>query len=143
MSIIPSVRGSCRWPFAGLCALLLGGAAFAADVIVITDSRHALRVPAGVRVITLDEPGRIESELSQDLPDDPLRAAATVQQRLNTAGSALQRRIAASYQDVVDAWSLGIATIPAVVVDKRYVVYGEPDVAKAITRIEAYRREQP
>ncbi|ENJ2046957.1 DUF1525 domain-containing protein, partial [Pseudomonas aeruginosa] len=34
-------------------------------------------------------------------------------------------------------------SIPAVVVDKRYVVYGEPDVARAVARIEQRRRTQP
>jgi integrating conjugative element protein (TIGR03757 family) len=48
-----------------------------------------------------------------------------------------------AYQGVVDAWSLGIITIPAVVVDQRYVVYGEPDVAKAVVLIEAHLRTQP
>ncbi|NQD96830.1 DUF1525 domain-containing protein, partial [Pseudomonas sp. CrR25] len=43
----------------------------------------------------------------------------------------------------VDAWSLGVTTIPAVIVDHRYVVYGEPDVAKAAALIEAHRRTQP
>jgi len=55
----------------------------------------------------------------------------------------LQRRIATAYQGVADAWSLGITTIPAVVVDQRYVVYGEPDVARAIARIEQHRRAEP
>ena len=38
---------------------------------------------------------------------------------------------------------LGIAKIPAVVVDRRYVVYGEPDVSRAVARINAYRSTQP
>jgi len=39
------------------------------------------------------------------------------------------------------AW--GIAAIPAVVVDRRYVVYGEPDVARAVARIDAHRSARP
>jgi len=35
------------------------------------------------------------------------------------------------------------AKIPAVVVDRRYVVYGEPDVPRAVARIDAYRSTQP
>jgi len=30
-----------------------------------------------------------------------------------------------------------------VVVDRRYVVYGEPDVSRAIARINAYRSTHP
>ncbi len=44
---------------------------------------------------------------------------------------------------MTDAWSLGITAVPAVVVDQRYVVYGEPDVARAIARIEQHRRTEP
>lgn len=66
-----------------------------------------------------------------------------MQQRLKNGGNALQARLGGAYQDVVDAWSLGITTIPAVVVDQRYVVYGEPDVAKAVALIEAHQRTQP
>lgn len=58
-------------------------------------------------------------------------------------GEALQRRIGHAYQGVADAWGLGIAKIPAVVVDRRYVVYGEPDVPRAVARINAYRSTQP
>jgi integrating conjugative element protein (TIGR03757 family) len=44
---------------------------------------------------------------------------------------------------VADAWGLGVAKVPAVVVDRRYVVYGQPDAARALARIEQYRRTQP
>ena len=66
--------------------------------------------------------------------------------RKGTVGFALtilQRRLASAYQGVTDAWSLGITSLPAVVVDQRYVVYGEPDVARAVARIEQHRRPQP
>ena len=41
---------------AGLCAALLGPIAAAADVLVVTDSRHPVQAPAGVRIIELDQP---------------------------------------------------------------------------------------
>ncbi len=129
---------------AGLCAALLSSAAAAAaDVLVVTDSRHPLQAPAGARVIELDQPMRIEAELAAHLPAQPEKAAALVQQRLRDGGEALQRRIGQAYQGVADAWGLGIAKIPAVLVDRRYAVYGEPDVARAVTRIDAYRSARP
>jgi integrating conjugative element protein (TIGR03757 family) len=127
----------------GLLFCLLGQAACAADVLVVTDSRHPVQSTAGARVIDLDLPDRIEAELAAGLPNDPNSAAALVQQRLRDGGPTLQRRIGSAYQGVADAWGLGIAKVPAVVVDRRYVVYGEPDVARALTRIEAHRRTQP
>jgi len=95
------------------------------------------------RVIELDLPERIEAELAAGLPNDPSRAAALVQQRLRDGGQALQRRIGSAYQGVADAWGLGIVKVPAVVADRRYVVYGDPDVTRALARIEAHRRTQP
>ena len=128
---------------AGLCAALLGSIAAAADVLVVTDSRHPVQAPAGVRVIELDQPAHIEAELTAHLPADPAQAEALVRQRLLDGGADLQRRIGQAYQGVADAWGLGIVKIPAVVVDRRYVVYGEPDVARAVARIDAYRSSQP
>ena len=118
-------------------------AALAADVVVVTDSRPPVKTMGGERLIELDQASGLEAELSADLPLDPERAAAIVRQRLNQGGTDLQRRIGTAYQGVADAWSLGVATIPAVVVDQRYVVYGEPDVARAVSRIEQHRRTQP
>lgn len=128
---------------AGLCAALLAPIAAAADVLVVTDSRHPVQASAGVRVIELDLPARIEAEIATDLPNDPDKATILVRQRLRDGGDALQRRIGHAYQGVADAWGLGIAKIPAVVVDRRYVVYGEPDVSRSVARINAYRSTQP
>lgn len=126
-----------------LCLALLAPVAVAAEVLVVTDSRHPVQAPAGVRVIELDQPAHIEAELTARLPADPAQAEALVRQRLLDGGVDLQRRIGQAYQGVADAWGLGIVKIPAVVVDRRYVVYGEPDVAHAVARIDAYRSARP
>ncbi|MCD5973176.1 TIGR03757 family integrating conjugative element protein [Pseudomonas quasicaspiana] len=118
-------------------------ATLATDVLVITDSRHPVRTMGDELLIELDEAPRIEAELSAALPADPDQATAIARRRLNQGGADLQHRIASAYQSLTDAWSLGITSIPAVVVDRRYVVYGEPDVARAIARIEQHRRTQP
>jgi integrating conjugative element protein (TIGR03757 family) len=118
-------------------------ATFAADVLVVTDSRHPVKTMGGERLIELDEAHGIEAELSAGLPTDPEQATAIAKRRLSSGGADLQRRIASAYQGVTDAWSLGITSLPAVVVNQRYVVYGEPDVARAVARIEQHRRTQP
>lgn len=125
-----------------LCALMTASA-MAADVRVFTDRQHPIEAAAGVRVVELDAPSRIQSELAAGLPADPMQATAIVQQRLKDGGAALQRRLADAYKGVTDAWALGVTKIPAVVVDQRYVVYGERDVARALARIEEYRRTEP
>lgn len=139
----------CRLPLrpplcaAALCAAMLAPLVRAAEILVVTDSQHPVQASSGTRLIELDQPAPIEAELGSHVPADPSRGAALVQQRLNSGGVELQQRLGAAYQGVVDAWSLGVTTIPAVIVDHRYVVYGEPDVAKAAALIEAHRRTQP
>ena len=97
----------------------------------------------GAKLIELDLPGRIETELSADLPANSADAASLVQRRLRDGGSALQSRLTAAYQNVADAWRLGIIKIPAVIVERRYVIYGDNDVARAVARIDTFRGEQP
>ncbi|SDS20447.1 integrating conjugative element protein, PFL_4709 family [Halopseudomonas litoralis] len=123
-----------------LFAVLSTSHAHATGLIVVTDSLHPIQAPAGARVIMLDAPARIEAELDVGLSGGASRSAAIVRRRLGEGGEALQYRIAKAYQDVVDAWSLGITAIPAVVVDQRYVIYGEANVTQAIARIEAHRQ---
>ena len=107
-----------------------------AQTWVITDQSHPITSPGPARIILLDQQQHLESELSRALPTDPHQAAAIIQSRLNTpSGKRLQTDLAKAQQDLADAWSLGITKIPAIVVDRRYVVYGEPDVAKALVLI--------
>ena len=125
-----------------LCMALFSPLAVA-DVLIVTDSHHPVRQIAGARVIELDLPARLEAELAAGLPSDPVRAAAVVQKRLREGGEELQRSIGRAYQGVADAWGLGVIKIPAVVVDRRYVVYGDPEVSRAMASIEVHRRARP
>ncbi|WP_225789545.1 TIGR03757 family integrating conjugative element protein [Pseudomonas sp. Marseille-P8916] len=112
-----------------------------AETWVITDAAHPLAsVPANVRIIKLDEQQRIEDQLSSKLPPNPHQAALAARQLLGTpAGAALMVQLATAQQGNADAWSIGISKVPAVVVDRRYVVYGQPDVAAAIQTINRAR----
>ncbi|ATN36791.1 integrating conjugative element protein (plasmid) [Rhizobium sp. ACO-34A] len=127
-------------------SILLGTVAFenvsAAEIKVFTTRSISISAPADVTVAYLDDASAIEERLSANLPANQNSAETIARQRLQEGGAGLQQEIAAAYQGVADAWSLGIATLPAVVVDRRYVVYGEADIAKAVARIEEYRREQ-
>ena len=110
----------------------------------MTDARYpVVDAQAADRIIRLDAAHAIEAELSARLPDDPQRAAALVKRRLSDGGPARQQRLREAYQGVTDAWSLGITSIPAVVVDQRYVVYGESDLDQALARIKRHREGQP
>lgn len=128
------------WWLAGLLYILAANAS-AANIQVFTDHDHPVGAAAGIRVIELDAPTSLEAGLSFRLPLDPTRAAAVARARLNAGGASLQRRLALAYQGVAYAWSLGVEKVPAVVVDRRYVVYGVSDVARAVSMIDRYRRK--
>ncbi|HEV2678920.1 MAG TPA: TIGR03757 family integrating conjugative element protein [Rhodanobacter sp.] len=113
-----------------------------AEVWVFTDAQHPVTQASTARVVLLDAPSRLEASLSAALPADAAMAAAMVQQRLKQRPD-WQRQFASAYQGVTDAWSLGITRVPAIVVDRRYVVYGDTDVAHAAARIASYRSSHP
>jgi integrating conjugative element protein (TIGR03757 family) len=141
MHSLPSHSPAGR-PFRWLiCTLAACNTSFAAaDVFAISDANHPLTNSVGARVVLLDTPERLEQKLSEGLPANPRQAAAIMQQRMRSASAhQLGRDLAKAHQDVADAWSLGVTKLPAVVVDRQYVVYGQPDVAAAVASIERFR----
>ncbi|MGY2143815.1 TIGR03757 family integrating conjugative element protein [Pseudomonas sp. GXZC] len=137
LQILTHLSETRRWL---LPLLLLLPTASHAETWVITNQAHPVAAPSGTRIILLDDQQRLEEQLSRVLPADPRQAEAKIQQYLaSPTGQLLQRDLAQAQQGVTDAWSLGIEKLPAVVVDRRYVVYGEPDVAKAVTLIDRAR----
>lgn len=120
--------------------LALGSqAVWAIDVCVYTDAAHPVSAPATVRVVRLDAPAELQSQLSKGLPKDPAEAALFIREQLRTQGGDLSRRLSGAYQGVVEAWNLGVLKLPAVVVDGRFVVYGDGDVTHALSLIEQFR----
>lgn len=128
------------WPAAALLGVLASVSIVQAETWAITDSAHPLNVPTGVRLIRLDDQQRLEAQLSRSLPSNPQQATKAAQQLLHSSeGARLLAALARAQQGAADAWSIGITKVPAVVVDRQYVVYGQPDVAAAIKEIEAAR----
>lgn len=123
---------------------LLGACAYTqAETWVITDQAHPVTNTAGARVILLDDQQRLEEHLTGQLPLDLTRAAPTLQTYLSSPeGMNFKRELTQAQQGVADAWSLGIEKIPAIVIDRRYVVYGESDVNHAVELIERSRGVQ-
>ncbi len=111
-----------------------------AETWVITERNHPVQAPARVRLILLDESERLEAKLSEGLPANQQQAIAIMQQRLKSNDAQrLQRDLASAQQNLVDAWSIGVTKVPAVVVDRTFVVYGEPDAIAAEHRIAQWR----
>lgn len=114
----------------------------AGEVVVVTDRAHPVTaVPPHARVIFLDEAATILGE-SPPLPSNPEAAKRVAEQRLLKGNPPIHRRLAAAYQGIVDAWSLGVSHIPAVVVDRKFVVYGESNVSAALRIIATHRRSE-
>ncbi|WP_122384210.1 TIGR03757 family integrating conjugative element protein, partial [Pseudomonas savastanoi] len=68
------------------------------------------------------------------------QAITIMQQRLKSADAQrLQRDLALAQQNLVDAWSIGVTKVPAVVVDRAFVVYGETNALAAEHRIAQWR----
>ena len=125
-----------------LLVLLMLPAAALAEALVYTDKPHPVTAATDARIVLLDRQHHLETDLSRDLPPDPQLAAAIIHGRLSSpSGKRLQSDLTKAQQDITDAWSMGIEKIPAVVVDRRYVVYGEPDVAKALELINRARNQ--
>ena len=121
------------WP--GLCIS-------AGDVVAFTLSSMPLRAAVGATVHVLDARDGQAEAFGAGLPGDPERALAEARRRLETpAGRAALARLASAAAGNALAGRLGIEKLPAVVVDGRYVVYGVRDVARAVERVEAWRRE--
>lgn len=127
------------WLIASACLCAVGTNVQATEIWVVCDSAHPVAGAQGARLIELDAPARILSAFAGGLPSDRRRATQIAQQRLTGGGKQLQQRLALAYQGITDAWSLGITKIPAVIVDRQYVVYGESDVRRAVAKIEHFR----
>ena len=124
-----------------LLALFASSGVSAQPVLVFTDSQHPVfSVPEHAHVFELDQAQQLENSLSVGLNADERYSAELAKSRLNNQ---IHRQLAQAYQSVVDAWTLGIQKIPAIVVNRKYVVYGETNVARAILRIQAYQEAHP
>lgn len=132
-------------PRRALGIMLLGACAHAlGETWVVTDRTHPVTNADEARVVFLDDQERLEDELTLRVPSDLSHAQTTIQSYLSTpAGLQLQRDLAQAQKGTTDAWSMGIEKIPAVVVDRQFVVYGETDVKAAVEKIERFRNAQP
>lgn len=113
-----------------------------AEIWVVTDSQHPVtQAPESTRLILLDEPERLEEKLTALLPKSPALAQQVFNQRLG-ANRPLVDELSQAFQGVADAWSIGVRKVPAVVVDRRFAVYGESNVSQALVLIDRYRQSQ-
>lgn len=130
-----------RVRFTALATLLLFSQWVNAGVEVFTVAGEPVtHVPDNAVVIELDATARLDDQLSQGLPQDPQQAQQLIESRMKTPeGQAILKHYERLYTGLARAWMLGVTKVPAVVVDSRYVVYGQPNVAQALDEIRQAR----
>lgn len=136
-----NARDTCTFPtYLVLLVTLTTTLQTSGETILITDTLLPIAATKDIRVITLDTPAALEGALSAHLPADPAQAQRIFAQRMSPEVAA---QLTQAHQNVTDAWSVGVTKVPAVVVDRKYVVYGETNVQRALDRVEEYRRTEP
>jgi integrating conjugative element protein (TIGR03757 family) len=130
-------------------SVLAAGVAGAVDVrvadsvLVVTDRAHPVMNTGDARVIYLDRAAKIEKEMSAGLPNDIDKAEAILKERLKTPdGERMIAGLTDAAKDLLLAWEMGVSKVPAVIVEGKYVVYGQPDVSAAVYRIAQRRAAQ-
>ncbi|EKT5308359.1 TIGR03757 family integrating conjugative element protein [Salmonella enterica] len=120
--------------YLSLLALMLSAPSLASTV-VYTDRQHLpANVLADTRIVYLDETEQLEKSLFGPLSKNSVHAERQAQSIIQSPEwKQRQTVIVRAYQDLIQAWQLGLKKYPAVVFDDRDVVYGTADVTLART----------
>ncbi|MFP1824522.1 TIGR03757 family integrating conjugative element protein [Lonsdalea quercina] len=95
-------------------------------------------------VQVLEDTRQWEQTLFANLSASPKQAERQVLLRMQqTDWQEQEAQLTRAYQVLMDAWSMGIAKVPAVVFEDKYVVYGTTDIGLARQKLEAWRERQP
>ncbi|MGH8646639.1 MAG: TIGR03757 family integrating conjugative element protein [Gammaproteobacteria bacterium] len=128
-----------RW--AMLLLLAWAEALLAAEtprIEIFTTARYPISgaTPA-VQIYILDEPARIEAELSAGLPQGKDAAAEFAQAQVQGAWREPARHLTLAYRGLLKAKQYDVLRLPAIVFDGQMVVYGITDLEQALAY---YRR---
>lgn len=117
-------------------SVLSASIAGAAEVLVFTDSDHPVKNTGDARVVYLDQAEKVEKEMSAGLPGNIDEAEVVLKERLASPdGARMIEGLTEASKDLMLAWQMGVNKVPAVVIDRQFVVYGQPDVAQAVSRM--------
>jgi len=134
--VVTAIIGCGLWLCVAASSAFADPAMHHAIIVVHDDAHPVVNIPEHARVIRLDTPEAILHEVSAGLPANVEQAALAAKEILDDS---IHQKLHDALQDIVDAWALGVQKIPAVIVDQRYVIYGEADVTKALDAIRQYR----
>ncbi len=108
-------------------------AAEAPRIEIFTTARYSISgaTPA-VQIYILDEPARIQAELSASLPQGKDAAAEFAQAQVQGAWREEAQLLTLAYQGLLKAKQYGVLRFPAIVFDGQMVVYGITDLEQAL-----------
>ncbi|HAT1684975.1 TPA: TIGR03757 family integrating conjugative element protein [Klebsiella oxytoca] len=115
-----------------------------AQTVIYTTARYPVKdLPPGVVVQTLEGVSELEQAAFPALSPDPQQAGRQARRRMQQPDWKTQEaNLTRAYQVLLDAYTLGIEKVPAVVFDDRYVVYGTTDATLAQQKLDAWRESQ-
>lgn len=126
--------------FAIFAAALIASGSSAQTVVYTTSEYPVAEIQPDIPVQLLENIQELEQALFPTLSDNPKQAEAQARLRMQQPDWREQEaRLTRAYQALMDAQTVGITHIPAVVFDGQYVVYGTTDVELATQKLDAWR----
>lgn len=115
-------------------------------VFYSSDKSQVKNAPKHALIYDVTQTAKLERKMQSLLPNSKgLKNTRLIFQKKlksNPQMKKIVKDIANSYEWLSVASSLGVAKIPAVIIDSQYVVYGEHNVKKAIALVDRYKRNQ-
>lgn len=127
-------------PFFFLLTLPLSGTA--RTVLYTTHDRPPESRDDTVEVVYLDAADTLQDEWfhQQGIELSEENAPQIIALLQSSKWQAQESRLTQAYQGIIQAWQLGVARVPAVVVDDQWVVYGLTDIHRAQKEIHQFQQ---
>ena len=127
-----------------LTALLVTTRGIAQTGVYTTAHYPVTTDSVGVQVHILEDISQLENTLFSNLSDIPAQAEQQAKAYMQQPDWKKQEaRLTRAYQELTDAWTLGITKVPAVVFDNTFVVYGTTDITQAQQQLDIWQEQHP
>lgn len=125
--------------------LFLPSALVSAQTVIYTTARYPVENPEpGVVIQILEDIHSLEQSLFPTLSQHPEQAELQARERMQqTDWREQETRLTRAYQSLLDAYTLGVEKVPAVVLDEKYVVYGTTNIRVAEEKRDTWLEMQP
>ncbi len=119
-------------------------AAEAPRIEIFTTARYPISgATPVVQIYILDEPARIQAELSASLPQGKDAAAEFARAQVQGAWREEAQLLTRAYQGLLKVRQYGVLRLPAIVFDGTAIVYGVTDLEDALSIYRSWRQTSP